>query len=770
MSALSPSDCCGVSASIVPENIMGGIERDSSGLITKVNVYQMQWVLERNDVVDGGSRSDPRAESLEDAYDLWVDTVFVAAATNVEYIALTLTGNSKAISSTFALDGILTFISYVLITCFATWILSDGKNPVRSRAKLGPLTVLVVCMSIVASFGICIACGLAFNPVVNSVIFVLLGVGVDDALVILEHVDKEYSAGTKPRLRIPNALSKAGASISLTSFTDFAAFMAGATTIIPALRIFCIFAAVAIFIDFAMQLTTFIVFLRWDETRIEEGRVACDCCGLCAKCNCEAPHPSTITAASTALDSSIDGKQVDGTGVEMTDGAVATSDPEAPVVKSCISAVYEDATYQKDTLARRLITKHLPDLILTTPGKIGVLVLTLIIFAIAIVGVINLQLDFQYSWFLPDGSVAKAASDISLEYFTGENLPAFMYTKDIDYYAKRANVVDLCTELADDKYIVDTSLSCWMKAWADVDSNVLATGGYSETDFYSNLDLFLSGTSHSGVGARFNGFVKWDDDAARTKVVATKIFAQFEAASDANENIDSMLSVRAVASDHPELKAMVFSPPFVFWEGLRVVYEETVRNVLVTILVVWAVCIVFLSDIWCATLTTLSVVFVDLCLFGYLYWIGLHMNTITCINLLLALGLTVDYSAHIAHAYMHCDAPTKDERVRMAYEKIGVSVFQGGMTTFCAVLALAFASTYVFTSFFRCFVLIIGFGLYFGIIVLPVMLSVIGPDKVFKDEVNREQVSASPVNEKTSAIENGESGEIPAPSAPPKQL
>ena len=50
------------------------------------------------------------------------------------------------------------------------------------------------------------------------------------------------------------------------------------------------------------------------------------------------------------------------------------------------------------------------------------------------------------------------------------------------------------------------------------------------------------------------------------------------------------------------------------------------------------------------------------------------------------------------------------------------------------------------------------------------MLSVIGPDKVFKDEVNREQVSASPVNEKTSAIENGESGEIPAPSAPPKQL
>ena len=83
---------------------------------------------------------------------------------------------------------------------------------------------------------------------------------------------------------------------------------------------------------------------------------------------------------------------------------------------------------------------------------------------------------------------------------------------------------------------------------------------------------------------------------------------------------------------------------------------------------------------------------------------------------------------------MHVDGATKDERVRKAYDKIGVSIFNGGMTTFVAILALAGARTYVFESFFRCFVLIISFGLYFGLIVLPVMLSVIGPDKVFRDE------------------------------------
>lgn len=267
-----------------------------------------------------------------------------------------------------------------------------------------------------------------------------------------------------------------------------------------------------------------------------------------------------------------------------------------------------------------------------------------------------------------------------------------------------------------------------MKEWKKTDANALSKS--DAATFYTSLNTYLQ-----GAGAQYKNFIKWNDDTDPTKgIYATKIFGSYEAAKNANENIDSMLSVRKVQDKYPQLDAMAFTTPYVFWEGLRVVYEETVRNVIVTVIVVYFVCMIFLGDIWAATLTTLSVCFVDICLFGFLHWIGLHMNTVTCINLLLALGLTVDYSAHLAHAYMHVGGATKDERVRKAYDKIGVSIFNGGMTTFVAILALAGARTYVFDSFFRCFVLIISFGLYFGLIVLPVMLSVIGPDKVFRDE------------------------------------
>ena len=52
-----------------------------------------------------------------------------------------------------------------------------------------------------------------------------------------------------------------------------------------------------------------------------------------------------------------------------------------------------------------------------------------------------------------------------------------------------------------------------------------------------------------------------------------------------------------------------------------------------------------------------------------------------------AIGLTVDYSAHIAHAYMYCSG-TRDERARKALETIGISVLNGAMTTLVATLAL----------------------------------------------------------------------------------
>ena len=47
----------------------------------------------------------------------------------------------------------------------------------------------------------------------------------------------------------------------------------------------------------------------------------------------------------------------------------------------------------------------------------------------------------------------------------------------------------------------------------------------------------------------------------------------------------------------------------------------------------------------------INVGLVDLNLLALIWFWGLELNFITMINLVLAIGLAVDYSAHIAHSY-----------------------------------------------------------------------------------------------------------------------
>merc|ERR1712071_673009 len=105
---------------------------------------------------------------------------------------------------------------------------------------------------------------------------------------------------------------------------------------------------------------------------------------------------------------------------------------------------------------------------------------------------------------------------------------------------------------------------------------------------------------------------------------------------------------------------------------------------------------------------------------------GLTIDTVSCINLVLAIGLCVDYAAHVAHTFM-IQAGTKNERAASTISSIGPAVFHGGFSTFLAFVFLADSGSHVFFTFFKIFVLVVIYGLYHGLIFFPVLLSIIGP-------------------------------------------
>ena len=154
------------------------------------------------------------------------------------------------------------------------------------------------------------------------------------------------------------------------------------------------------------------------------------------------------------------------------------------------------------------------------------------------------------------------------------------------------------------------------------------------------------------------------------------------------------------------------------------------------------------ADLMTTVLVTLMVLITDFLLVGSIDYLGLTFNGIVVLNVVLAVGTSVDYSTHIAYGYQTQAVPPSIQsksnqeiriyKAKMAMRLMGPSVFHGGFSTFSAIILTAPSQSYIFVVFFRLWSPILFFGLMNGLVLLPVILSFIGPTKTLSNQVDHE--------------------------------
>jgi len=121
----------------------------------------------------------------------------------------------------------------------------------------------------------------------------------------------------------------------------------------------------------------------------------------------------------------------------------------------------------------------------------------------------------------------------------------------------------------------------------------------------------------------------------------------------------------------------------------------------------------------------ICILYVDL--LGVMQWAGLHINAVTYIGLVMSIGLLVDYLVHVLLRYYESKGNRREKTIDML-RTMGASILLGGVSTFLGILPLALSTSEIFHTVFISFLGIVTLGMGHGLILLPIILSTVGPE------------------------------------------
>eukprot|EP01063_Lacrimia_lanifica_P012902 TRINITY_DN1959_c0_g4_i1.p1 TRINITY_DN1959_c0_g4~~TRINITY_DN1959_c0_g4_i1.p1 ORF type:complete len:939 (+),score=334.49 TRINITY_DN1959_c0_g4_i1:41-2857(+) len=687
---------------------LNDVKRDSAGRITGAGGARMQFLVQYpTRKVSGEGDINPEVDAFQLAVS---DGTYDAAwkpPTNTDLQTYVFTNadqereESKAIES----DVMKLILGYCLLIVFAVLVLARFRVK-YSHAALAFLTVLSVALSTISSYGLCWFIGIPFNNVVQVLILVLLGLGVDDAFIIMySWWDCAETVDMKERLVM--AMRHAGPAILLTSLTDLVAFLVGSSSDLPALRDFCFYATFGIFFDFLYQVTFFVACVFLASKRQERGKADCCCC-------------VSVT---------------DDSGCCLGDTKVGVDWRES-----------DPGTF------RRFFGVHLPRATLSAPGRVVVILAAMAFVSVGIYGVAaEIKMNFDNAWFIPGDSRLQDVLDVR-DSFGGRSVPGYWWAGEFDYANKQVEVEDDMAVLAsvNTRYVVNGSLSVWLfdfQDWVKVHRGAHAaptTVNGKQYDVVAPGEFYrlLKEWADVKTGPEATWYhidnLRWKDDAKTAlKAVRYTFLVKEEPFGDGNVAIDALHELRRLGRA-TQSGVFPWAKYFVFWEGYDILMDEMIRNVGIAAACVFVLVALVTANLGLSCAILLNVALIDVCILGWMPIVGVDVNSVSIICVVLAVGLVVDYSVHIAGDFVKVksdDATTPDThglshgqlRAAHALYTMAPGVGAGGFSTFLAVLPLAIADSYVFTVFFRMFCLIIGFGLFFGMAVLPVAFSFINP-------------------------------------------
>lgn len=672
-----------------PTVLLGGIIRDGNNRIIRAKAVASSFPVQNNERYDKNAEpDDPKAKEWEDAF-LDLAEEFGKNHTDYDILRVAYRSFEDEFSRTINDDLQLLNVAIILlliytITMMSRW--SEGWVGFRFLLSLGGF--ISIGLALVAALGLGSAFGIFYSPLMNIYPFLLIGIGVDDVFVLVGAMDATSKTLPVPE-RLANALSISGTSITVTSLTDFFAFLIGSNTSLPALKNFSLYAAIGLLLTLVMQVTFFAGITVYDEGR----------------------HEANLSGILPCIKAK-----------------------KAPLM-CCKSSKDQFMTRCFEALGRLLSKKWIKALVIISAVGIA---------GVGIAGAVQMKVDADVDDFYPQNSYLKDWLDASTDYFTSSGASTGIYMRDVDFADPQihAQMVQMVEAFRQDRWVLDYTVRSWFEEFTeylriDNEDAVLPTG----EDFLPALNEWLE-----GEGSVYRQDIVFDEN--QTKIITSRMTGNHNFTEESDDWVDSMDSLRStVENQDPPLSvnSFAYGRDYVEYEQYKVIRKEALVNLGLALLMVFVIITLLLVNPVAAGMTFISIALVVVELVGFLHWWNIHVDNVMVIFTVISLGLSVDYAVHISHMFLKTPGEP-DERLMIALRDMGPAVFNGAMSTFIAVLVLSITDSYIFKVFFSSLFLCVVLGMTHGVIFLPVCLSILAPAPHAEEMDSTKELQMQPAN------------------------
>lgn len=651
-------------------------------------------------------------------------------------------------------DAFTILLSYLLMFAYISITLgrmSCDRWFIDSKITLGLCGVTIVILSVLCSLGVFSYAQLPASLIIIEVVpFLVLAVGVDNIFILVQTYQRNARGPTETReQQIGKVVGMVGPSMLLTSLSESVAFFLGALTTMPAVKMFSLYAGMAVWFDFCFQITAFVSLMSLDARRHDANRYDVACC--LKPVNTNPPK---------------------------NDGYLYS--------------------FFKKYYSRFLMADW-------TRAVVMVVFVGWFCSCCAIVSKIDVGLDQKLS--MPHDSYVLRYFESLAEYLKVGPPVYFVVEDGHDYITRHGqNLICGTTGCQEDSLLGQvfqaarspqySSIAQPATSWLDDYFDWIAPGGSpsccrvydngtfckatvegsdckpcnvseargrpSPQDFMEYLPWFLEDNPGikcpKGGHAAYGTAVKLLEN--KTSVGATYFMTYHTILKESHDYIKALKEARKIADNitatiwaaNPDqartYKVFPYSIFYVFYEQYLVIMGDTQLNLGLCAAAIFCVTFVLLGfDLWSATIVLVTIVMILVDLMAFMVLWDISLNAVALVNLVMAVGIAVEFCSHIVRAFAVSVAANRVLRAKEALANMGSSVFSGiTLTKIVGIFVLAFSKSQLFQVFyFRMYLGIVLFGALHGLMFLPVLLSYVG-GAVNKAKLYEQQNKHRPLN------------------------